>query len=87
MGRHVDLRNQPAEEVLRQAVYLRSSLGRKASLQVRALLGCSVCCGLRGDGCSVRGDAAGRDQGVSAEQAWRAAGEPSVRQRLPHAAD
>ena len=34
-GRHVDLRNQPAEEVLRQAVYLRSSLGRKASLQAR----------------------------------------------------
>lgn len=33
--RHVDVKNQPAEEVLRQAVYLRSSLGRKASLQVR----------------------------------------------------
>lgn len=31
--RHVDLRNQAPEEVLRQAVYLRSSLGRKASLQ------------------------------------------------------
>lgn len=34
--RHVDLRNAAPEEVLRQAVYLRSSLGRKASLQVRA---------------------------------------------------
>ncbi len=33
--RHVDLRNAAPEEVLRQAVYLRSSLGRKASLQVR----------------------------------------------------
>ncbi|EFN53762.1 hypothetical protein CHLNCDRAFT_136378 [Chlorella variabilis] len=33
--RHVDVKNQPAEEVLRQAVYLRSSLGRKASLQVK----------------------------------------------------
>ena len=32
--RHVDTKNAPAEEVLRQAVYLRSSLGRKASLQV-----------------------------------------------------
>lgn len=34
VSRHVDLRNQAADEVLRQAVYLRSSLGRKASLQV-----------------------------------------------------
>ncbi|PRW33640.1 54S ribosomal mitochondrial [Chlorella sorokiniana] len=33
--RHVDLRNAAPEEVLRQAVYLRSSLGRKASLQVK----------------------------------------------------
>ncbi|KAL4430376.1 hypothetical protein ABPG77_002182 [Micractinium sp. CCAP 211/92] len=33
--RHVDVKNAPAEEVLRQAVYLRSSLGRKASLQVK----------------------------------------------------
>ncbi|KAI3425285.1 hypothetical protein D9Q98_009052 [Chlorella vulgaris] len=33
--RHVDVKNEPAEEVLRQAVYLRSSLGRKASLQVK----------------------------------------------------
>ncbi|PSC67376.1 54S ribosomal mitochondrial [Micractinium conductrix] len=33
--RHVDTKNAPAEEVLRQAVYLRSSLGRKASLQVK----------------------------------------------------
>jgi hypothetical protein len=31
--RHVDVKNAAAEEVLRQAVYLRSSLGRKASLQ------------------------------------------------------
>jgi len=29
------VKNVPAEEVLRQAVYLRSSLGRKASLQAR----------------------------------------------------
>ena len=34
-SRHVDVKNQAAEEVLRQAVYLRSSLGRKASLQAR----------------------------------------------------
>lgn len=34
--RTVDLRNSAPGEILRQAVLLRSSAGRKASLQVRA---------------------------------------------------
>lgn len=33
--RTIDLRNSSPEEILRQAVLLRSSLGRKASLQVK----------------------------------------------------
>jgi hypothetical protein len=36
--RAVDLRNSDAAEVLRQAVLLRSSAGRKASLQVKKRL-------------------------------------------------
>lgn len=34
-SRSVTLRNHPPEEILRQAVYLRSATGRKASLQVK----------------------------------------------------
>lgn len=34
-ARSVSIRNQPPDEILRQAVYLRSSAGRKASLQVK----------------------------------------------------
>lgn len=34
-SRTVTLRNHPPEEILRQAVYLRSATGRKASLQVK----------------------------------------------------
>ena len=33
--RHVDIKNKPKEEILRQAMYLRNSLGRKASLQIK----------------------------------------------------
>ena len=48
--RHVDVKNAAAEEVLRQAVYLRSSLGRKASLQASTQLrGAAPSCWVFGD--------------------------------------